>query len=58
MTIIKSLKFFLLSELPHDDNICCRAMTADCLACTYGKSVAEYCAANIDTIGCEGKIEA
>ena len=34
---------------------CCRAMTADCLACAAGLSVPEYCANNIETVGCEGK---
>ena len=32
---------------------CCMAMTADCLACSEGMSVAEYCEANPETTGCE-----
>ncbi len=32
---------------------CCMAMTADCLACSEGVSVAEYCEANPETTGCE-----
>lgn len=31
---------------------CCRGMTADCLACTEGITVAEYCAKNPKTAGC------
>ena len=32
---------------------CCYAMTATCLACNQGESVAEYCKANPNTEGCQ-----
>ena len=32
--------------------ICCRAMHAQCLACTEGSTVGEYCLANPKTAGC------
>lgn len=32
---------------------CCMAMNADCLACTEGVEVEEYCANNPETDGCE-----
>merc|ERR1740121_3193869 len=31
---------------------CCRALTADCLACSAKQTVEEYCAENPDTVGC------
>ena len=34
------------------DGTCCYAMTAVCLACNQGESVAEYCGANPSTVGC------
>lgn len=35
-----------------DPRACCRAMTAECLACTEGISVEEYCELNPETVGC------
>jgi len=32
---------------------CCRALTAECMACSQGISVQEYCISNPDTIGCD-----
>ena len=32
---------------------CCYAMTARCLACNQGESVADYCKANPNTEGCQ-----
>merc|ERR1711920_283691 len=32
---------------------CCMALTADCLACSAGMSVEDYCSQNPDTAGCE-----
>jgi len=37
--------------------MCCRAMTAECLACGKGMSVADYCDARPATIGCKTKCE-
>lgn len=39
---------------PHTppQNICCKALTAECLACAAGVSVAEYCHAYPKTYGC------
>ena len=39
----------------HPDKVCCRALTADCLACAEGVSVAEYCLRRPNTVGCPGK---
>jgi len=38
---------------PGDDKICCRAMTAECLACTAGISISDYCESHPATLGCE-----
>ena len=38
-----------------NEGLCCRAMTADCLACASGMTVSEYCSHNSDTVGCEGE---
>ena len=38
----------------YEDRACCKALTADCLACTIGVSVDEYCVRNPDTAGCSG----
>ena len=37
------------------DQACCRALTAECLACTKGQSIEEFCRddANKDVAGCE-----
>jgi len=32
---------------------CCRALTAECMACSQGISVQEYCISNPDTTGCD-----
>ena len=39
-----------------DPNVrpCCRARTAECLACTLGQTVQQYCQSNPQTVGCEG----
>ena len=36
---------------------CCRALTAECLACSKGQSVEQFCAdeANKNVLGCEGR---
>ena len=53
-----------LTNLEYFDNFldfqatekaCCRALTAECLSCAAEMSISEYCAINIDTVGCEGK---
>lgn len=33
--------------------ICCRAMTASCLACSEGITISEYCTKNPTTVGCD-----
>lgn len=42
-------------EESEDDEpvACCMAMTADCLACSAGLDVDDYCESNPETIGCE-----
>lgn len=35
--------------------ICCKALTAKCMACTTGKSIDTYCKTNPDTMGCPQK---
>mmetsp|Transcript_1073 Transcript_1073/g.3063 ORF Transcript_1073/g.3063 Transcript_1073/m.3063 type:complete len:163 (+) Transcript_1073:86-574(+) len=37
------------SDPPPD---CCKALTAECLACEAGVTVEEYCATHADAIGC------
>jgi len=37
--------------------LCCKAMTAPCLACVAGKSEAEFCAENPHTAGCVAQPE-
>ena len=37
-----------------EPKVCCKAMTAQCLACFAGQSVEEYCQANPSTSGCPG----
>ena len=38
------------------DEICCRSMTASCMACSQKKTIAEYCDAeeNKEVVGCKG----
>eukprot|EP00493_Phyllostaurus_siculus_P028047 UN28395 len=36
-----------------DGTPCCKAMNADCLACSAGMSVADYCDSYPETIGCD-----
>jgi len=39
---------------PPDKNvICCRARTAECLACSAGTSVSEYCSNHQNVVGCD-----
>ena len=33
--------------------MCCEALTADCLACSLGMTVEEYCLINPNEMGCE-----
>ena len=35
--------------------VCCKALTAQCLACAARQTVDEYCRASPDTVGCPGK---
>ena len=32
--------------------VCCRAMIAQCLSCTAGQTLSEYCVINPATVGC------
>ena len=45
----------ILAEDEHSDAACCYAITADCLACSAGLSITEYCNKFPDTTGCQGK---
>lgn len=36
-----------------EQRICCKALTADCLACEQGVTKEEYCAESPETVGCE-----
>ena len=50
----KQSKFFYISYSQFLENgRCCYAMTARCLACNQGESVADYCKANPNTEGCQ-----
>ena len=37
------------------DQACCKALTAECLSCTKGQSIEEFCRddANKDVVGCQ-----
>jgi len=46
----------LLTRTPWEaPKICCRAMTASCLSCSAGLTVAKYCEKNSSTVGCPTK---
>jgi len=45
------------AETAEEPRICCTAMIASCMACSEGKSTAEYCAQKPDTDGCQDKDE-
>jgi len=36
-----------------DENICCKAMTAECLSCSEGITMAEYCKKMPELVGCK-----
>ena len=40
-------------EAQEPPDMCCRALTADCLSCTAGVTPEEYCLKRPDTAGCE-----
>ena len=44
-----------LDYVDYADRACCQAVTADCLACTEGISVEEFCLDNPDIEGCPSK---
>lgn len=39
------------------NNICCNDLTAECLACKENKSKDEYCATNMNVVGCSNQIK-
>ena len=49
--VVDGLGDKIVSEI-NDPVICCRAMTATCLACSSQMTVVEYCVNNPDTTGC------
>ena len=52
------LKLICFCPDPPDKNvICCRARTAECLACSAGTSVSEYCSNHQNVVGCDGKYD-
>ena len=40
------------ADLPPQPRICCRALTAQCLACSAGTTVEEFCKEHSDAVGC------
>jgi len=46
------------SQLAPAGRICCRALTAQCLACSRGIRVAVYCSRHPNTVGCAGSSKA
>ena len=36
------------------DRACCRAMTADCLACTADQTIEDWCKEHLEDRGCKG----
>jgi len=49
--VVDGLGDKIVSEI-NDPVMCCRAMTAECLACSSQTTVADYCVSNPDTTGC------
>ena len=43
---------FLFTDT-DDRRSCCRARTAECMACSFGQSVQQYCQSNPQTPGCQ-----
>ena len=43
-------------DTDNNPRACCRARTAECLACTLGQNVQQYCQSKPQTVGCEGNI--
>jgi hypothetical protein len=41
----------------NDGIACCRAQTAECLACAENTTISEYCKENPDTSGCKNDNE-
>ena len=53
VALIVALLTATVSATPDDEAPgCCKALTAECLACVAGETVEEYCKANPETIGC------
>ena len=46
------LKLGLVALVGAKPKMCCKAMTASCLACAADMSVSEFCAKNPSTVGC------
>ena len=42
-----------LCDCQPEPRLCCRAMTAECMACVEGVTQAEYCGRHPDTVGCK-----
>ena len=53
--IISCLLFNIIDYVDYADRACCRALTADCLACTEGVTIEEFCIDNPDVEGCPSK---
>ena len=51
------LLFKIVDYVDYADRACCRALTADCLACTEGVTIEEFCIDNPDVEGCPSKKE-
>ena len=49
---------YVCSPLVEDESeaprACCKAFTAECLACTVGQTAYEYCRRYPQTVGCQG----
>ena len=55
--IMSYLLFHIVDYVDYADRACCRALTADCLACTEGVTIEEFCIDNPDVEGCPSKKE-
>ena len=42
------------STIILDSKICCKAMSARCLACAKGQPIATFCEENANVMGCKG----
>ena len=53
---ISNMNITTFVDIDNNPRPCCRARTAECLACTSGQNVQQYCQSNPQTVGCQGTV--